>query len=42
MDVIVVDLDGGSILVPECINLAMLPEPYYSFVHNSVSTVNWL
>ncbi|KAK3103033.1 hypothetical protein FSP39_015926, partial [Pinctada imbricata] len=27
VDVIIVDLDGGSVKIPECVNLPMLPEP---------------
>lgn len=39
MDVIIVDLDGGSLFIPECINLAMLPEPHASNIHSALSMV---
>ncbi|XP_078275779.1 myotubularin-related protein 5 isoform X2 [Rhinoraja longicauda] len=28
LDVIVADLDGGTVVIPECIHLSVLPEPY--------------
>ncbi|GAB6021252.1 hypothetical protein CHUAL_003867 [Chamberlinius hualienensis] len=39
LDVIVVDVDGGSITVPECITLASLPEPYYTSTVSALSSV---
>ncbi|XP_032895817.1 myotubularin-related protein 5 isoform X4 [Amblyraja radiata] len=28
LDVIVADLDGGTVVIPECIHISVLPEPY--------------
>ncbi|KAK8374776.1 hypothetical protein O3P69_012541 [Scylla paramamosain] len=39
MDVIVADLDGGSIRVPESLTLSLLPEPFWSQTHNALSKV---
>ncbi|XP_076069162.1 SET domain binding factor isoform X2 [Oratosquilla oratoria] len=39
MDVIVADLDGGSIRVPESLTLSLLPDPYWSQTHNALSAV---
>jgi len=39
MDVIVVDLDGGSILVPDGISLPLLPEPLLTQTQDCLSLV---
>ncbi|XP_045127189.1 myotubularin-related protein 13-like isoform X10 [Portunus trituberculatus] len=39
MDVIVADLDGGSIRVPESLTMSLLPEPFWSQTHNALSKV---
>ncbi|GIY74577.1 myotubularin-related protein 13 [Caerostris extrusa] len=39
LDVIVVDLDGGSLLVPECINVSRLPEPLHSVLYSHMCKV---
>eukprot|EP00105_Crassostrea_gigas_P044502 XP_019928650.1 PREDICTED: myotubularin-related protein 13 isoform X4 [Crassostrea gigas] len=49
VDVIVVDLDGGSVHIPECVNLPTLPEPMVSRAKkaltmidiSSISTCTW-
>lgn len=42
MDVIVADLDGGSIRVPESLTLSLLPEPYWKNLHGALSLVSFL
>ncbi|XP_047497581.1 myotubularin-related protein 13-like isoform X3 [Penaeus chinensis] len=39
MDVIVADLDGGSIRVPESLTVSLLPEPFWSQTHAALSKV---
>lgn len=39
MDVIVADLDGGSLLVPDGVSLPVLPEPFMSRTTESLSLV---
>ncbi|KAF7703380.1 myotubularin-related protein 13 isoform X1 [Silurus meridionalis] len=39
LDVIVADLDGGTIKIPECIHLSQLPEPLLHTTHSSLSIV---
>ncbi|KAK8735252.1 hypothetical protein OTU49_005586 [Cherax quadricarinatus] len=39
MDVIVADLDGGAIRVPESLTLSLLPEPFWSQTHAALSRV---
>ncbi|XP_031443028.1 myotubularin-related protein 13 isoform X2 [Clupea harengus] len=39
MDVIIADLDGGTIKVPECIHLSQLPEPLLHYTQMALSTV---
>ncbi|XP_048780689.1 myotubularin-related protein 13-like isoform X4 [Ostrea edulis] len=49
VDVIIVDLDGGSVHIPECVNLPTLPEPMVSRAKKtltmiditSISTFTW-
>jgi hypothetical protein len=40
VDVIAVDLDFGSVFVPEHIAVPSLPEPYYSRLLQSLQLVN--
>lgn len=39
MDVVVADLDGGSIFIPECITLSFIPDPLYTQIHNALCMV---
>lgn len=39
MDVIVADLDGGSIMVPDGVSLSLLPEPLLSQTQDALSLV---
>ncbi|CAL4080471.1 unnamed protein product, partial [Meganyctiphanes norvegica] len=39
MDVIIADLDGGSIKVPESLTLSLLPDPFWSNTHSALSKV---
>lgn len=39
MDVIIADLDGGSITVPDSVNLPLLPEPLLSTTQEHLSLV---
>ncbi|XP_049627491.1 myotubularin-related protein 5 isoform X4 [Suncus etruscus] len=39
LDVIVADLDGGTVTVPECVHVPPLPEPLQSQTHNILSMV---
>ncbi|KAG1665469.1 Myotubularin-related protein 13 [Nymphon striatum] len=39
MDVVIADLDGGSIFIPECITLSLLPDPLYTHMHNALCMV---
>ena len=39
VDVIIVDLDGGSVHIPECVNLPMLPEPILTRTKKSLTMV---
>ncbi|XP_008832979.1 myotubularin-related protein 5 isoform X2 [Nannospalax galili] len=39
LDVIVADLDGGTVTVPECVHIPSLPEPLQSQTHNVLSMV---
>lgn len=39
MDVIVADLDGGSIRVPESLTVSLLPDPFWSQTHAALSKV---
>ncbi|XP_052066679.1 myotubularin-related protein 13-like isoform X4 [Mytilus californianus] len=40
LDVIIVDLDGGSIKIPECVNIPMIPEPILSRTKKSLHLVS--
>lgn len=45
LDVIVADLDGGTVTVPECVHIPPLPEPLQSQTHSVLSMVRrdrWL
>lgn len=39
LDVIIADLDGGTIKIPECIHLSQLPEPLLQHTQNALSVV---
>uniref|UniRef100_W5KEV6 SET binding factor 2 n=1 Tax=Astyanax mexicanus TaxID=7994 RepID=W5KEV6_ASTMX len=39
LDVIIADLDGGTIKIPECIHLSQLPEPLLQNTQNALSVV---
>uniref|UniRef100_A0A3Q3EZT4 SET binding factor 2 n=1 Tax=Kryptolebias marmoratus TaxID=37003 RepID=A0A3Q3EZT4_KRYMA len=39
LDVIIADLDGGTIKIPECIHLSLLPEPLVHQTQNTLSLV---
>lgn len=39
LDVIVCDLDGGSIRVPEHLNIPLMPEPMYTRILHSLNKV---
>ncbi|XP_063049319.1 myotubularin-related protein 13 [Engraulis encrasicolus] len=39
LDVIIADLDGGTIKIPECIHLSQLPEPLLQNTHTALSSV---
>ncbi|XP_004642479.1 myotubularin-related protein 5 isoform X3 [Octodon degus] len=39
LDVIVADLDGGTVAVPECVHIPPLPEPLQSQTHSVLSMV---
>lgn len=40
LDVIIADLDGGTIKIPECIHLSVLPEPVLQQTQAALSVVN--
>lgn len=40
LDVIIADLDGGTIKIPECIHLSLLPEPLLHQTQTSLSLVS--
>uniref|UniRef100_A0A9L0RZI8 SET binding factor 1 n=1 Tax=Equus caballus TaxID=9796 RepID=A0A9L0RZI8_HORSE len=39
LDVIIADLDGGTVTVPECVHIPSLPEPLQSQTHSVLSMV---
>ncbi|XP_068959032.1 myotubularin-related protein 5 isoform X3 [Petaurus breviceps papuanus] len=39
LDVIVADLDGGTVTVPECVHIPPLPEPLHSQTHSALCMV---
>ncbi|CAN7999101.1 unnamed protein product [Ixodes hexagonus] len=39
LDVLLVDLDGGSVFVPECVTVSMLPEPLHSQLYTQLCMV---
>uniref|UniRef100_A0A8C4NLF6 SET binding factor 1 n=1 Tax=Eptatretus burgeri TaxID=7764 RepID=A0A8C4NLF6_EPTBU len=39
LDVIIADLDGGTVSTPECVHVSTLPEPYLQQIQNVISTV---
>lgn len=42
LDVIIADLDGGTIKIPECIHLSLLPEPLMHHTQSTLSLVKIL
>lgn len=40
LDVIIADLDGGTIKIPECIHLSLLPEPLLHQTQTALSLVS--
>ena len=40
LDVIIADLDGGTIKIPECIHLSLLPEPLLTQTQTALSLVS--
>lgn len=40
LDVIIADLDGGTIKIPECIHLSLLPEPVLHQTQTALSLVS--
>lgn len=40
LDVIIADLDGGTIKIPECIHLSQLPEPLLHQSQTALSLVS--
>lgn len=40
LDVIIADLDGGTIKIPECIHLSVLPEPVLHQTQTALSLVS--
>ncbi|KAF7254462.1 Myotubularin-related protein 5 [Varanus komodoensis] len=40
LDVIIADLDGGTVTVPECIHISLLPEPLLHQTHEALSMVS--
>lgn len=40
LDVIIADLDGGTIKIPECIHLSVLPEPVSHQTQTALSLVS--
>uniref|UniRef100_A0A4X2K3S2 SET binding factor 1 n=1 Tax=Vombatus ursinus TaxID=29139 RepID=A0A4X2K3S2_VOMUR len=39
LDVIIADLDGGTVTVPECVHIPPLPEPLHSQTHSALCMV---
>ncbi|XP_069764358.1 myotubularin-related protein 5 isoform X8 [Narcine bancroftii] len=39
LDVIVADLDGSTVVIPECIHISVLPEPYLAQTQTALSMV---
>ncbi|GCB85000.1 hypothetical protein scyTo_0025694, partial [Scyliorhinus torazame] len=41
LDVIVADLDGGTVVIPECIHISVLPEPHLLQTQTALSMVRY-
>ncbi|XP_032805005.2 myotubularin-related protein 5-like isoform X2 [Petromyzon marinus] len=39
LDVIIADLDGGTVMIPECVQVSALPEPYLQHIQTALSMV---
>ncbi|XP_056089485.1 myotubularin-related protein 5 isoform X5 [Rhinichthys klamathensis goyatoka] len=39
LDVIIADLDGGTVTIPECVHISLLPEPLLHHTQTAISTV---
>ncbi|XP_040199121.1 myotubularin-related protein 5 isoform X6 [Rana temporaria] len=39
LDVVIADLDGGTVTIPECVQLPLLPEPLLHYTHEALSRV---
>ncbi|XP_064480386.1 myotubularin-related protein 13-like isoform X2 [Ornithodoros turicata] len=39
LDVLLVDLDGGSVIVPECVTVSLLPEPLHTQLYTQLCMV---
>lgn len=39
LDVIIADLDGGTVTIPECVHISLLPEPLLQHTQTVLSMV---
>lgn len=39
LDVIIADLDGGTVTIPECVHISLLPEPLLQQTQSALSMV---
>lgn len=39
LDVIIADLDGGTVTIPECVHISLLPEPLLQQTQTALSMV---
>lgn len=39
LDVVVADLDGGTVTIPECVHISLLPEPLLQQTQTALSMV---
>lgn len=39
LDVIIADLDGGTVTIPECVHISLLPEPILQQTQTALSMV---
>lgn len=39
LDVIIADLDGGTVTIPECVHISLLPEPVLQQTQTALSMV---
>lgn len=40
LDVIIADLDGGTVTIPECVHISLLPEPLLQQTQTALSMVS--